>query len=124
MRFDEYTDLALLTDLYQLTMSYGYWKTQHSQREAVFHLFFRKLPFRGGFAVSAGQFIQLFRFSQSDIDYLASLRGNDARPLFESSFLDYLAELRLVCDVDAMPEGTVAFQNEPIVRVTGPIIQY
>ncbi|QDU56545.1 nicotinate phosphoribosyltransferase [Aeoliella mucimassa] len=122
------TGLALLTDLYQLTMAFGYWKLQRSEQHAVFHLFFRKPPFAGGYAIAAGlapaiDFLQSFRFESSDIDYLATLTGNDDRPLFDAGFLEYLAELRLTCDVDAMPEGTLAFAQEPLVRVRGPILQ-
>src|SRR5678815_811602 len=103
--------LALLTDLYQLTMAYGYWKLGRAEREAVFHLSFRRNPFSGGFTVACGL--------HDAIDYLASLRGNDERPLFEGAFLDYLANMRFSCDVDAVPEGTVVFPHEPLVRVTG-----
>lgn len=120
--------LALLTDLYQLTMAYGYWKLQKAQRQAVFHLFFRQLPFRGGYAIAAGlgptiDFIEAFRFDASDIEYLATLHGNDGAPLFEDGFLRYLEQLRLTCDIDAMPEGTVAFEHEPLVRVRGPLLE-
>ncbi len=120
--------LALLTDLYELTMAYGYWKLGRSEREATFHLSFRKPPFAGGYAVTAGcgpviEFLRTFMFEASDIDYLASLTGNDGRLLFAQDFLTYLAELRLTCDVDAIPEGTVVFSQEPLVRVRGPILQ-
>jgi nicotinate phosphoribosyltransferase len=120
--------LALLTDLYQLTMAYGYWKLGRADQEAAFHLLFRKPPFAGGYAIAAGlgtalDYMRSFRFDGSDIEYLASLTGNDGRPLFEREFLDYLSKLRLTCDVDAMPEGTIAFGQEPLLRVTGPILQ-
>ncbi len=103
--------LALLTDLYQLTMAYGYWKLGRADQEAVFHLSFRRPPFAGGYAIAAGlapaiEYLRDFRFDATDIEYLASLNGNDGEPLFERGFLDYLATLRLTCDVDAMPEGT------------------
>jgi nicotinate phosphoribosyltransferase len=122
------TNLALLTDLYQLTMACGYWKLGRADQEAVFHLFFRKPPFRGGYAIVAGlgpalEFLVNFKFDTSDIDYLKSLRGNDGQPLFESDFLCYLADLRLTCDVDAMREGMVAFGQEPLVRVRGAMLQ-
>ena len=120
--------LALLTDLYELTMAYGYWRLGKSEQEATFHLFFREPPFAGGYAVSAGigpalDYLGCFGFDTTDIDYLASLRGNDGQPLFASDFLAFLASLRLTCDVDAMPEGTVAFPQEPLLRVRGPILQ-
>ena len=122
------TPLTMLTDLYQLTMAHGYWKLGRADQEAVFHLFFRKTPFEGGYAVSAGlsQVLDLlkgFRFEQSDVEYLATLKGNDGEPLFEKGFLDYLLELEFTCDVDAVPEGKVVFANEPLVRIKGPILQ-
>lgn len=119
---------ALLTDLYQLTMAYGYWKSGKADQEAVFHLFFRKQPFKGGFTVACGladaiQYLRAFRFEKPDLDYLWTLRGNDAKPLFERAFLNYLAGLRLRLDVDAIPEGTVVFPQEPLVRVRGSILE-
>ena len=122
------TSLALLTDLYQLTMAYGYWKLGRSERHAAFHLCFREPPFAGGYAVAAGlapavEFLESLSFDGSDIEYLASLTGNDGQPLFDRKFLAYLRELRLTCDVDAMPEGTVVFGQQPLVRVCGPILQ-
>lgn len=120
--------LALATDLYQLTMSYGYWKSGIADKEAVFNLFFRQNPFHGGYSVACGltyvvDFLNNFKFETSDIEYLATLRGNDGKQLFEAGFLDYLANLKLTCDVEAMPEGTVVFPHEPMVQVRGPIIQ-
>ncbi len=122
------TPLALLTDLYQLTMAYGYWKTGRAEQEAVFHLFFRKNPFKGGYTIAAGlqyvvDYLDSFQFSADDVQYLAGLEGNDGEPLFERGFLEYLAGLKLRCDVDAVPEGTVVFPHQPLVRVKGPILQ-
>jgi nicotinate phosphoribosyltransferase len=119
--------LALLTDLYQLTMAYGYWRSGTAQREAVFHLFFRRNPFGGGFAVACGladaiEFIERFRFDETDLEYLAGLRASDGQPLFVREFLDHLCSLRLRCDIDAIPEGTVIFAHEPLVRVRGPLL--
>ena len=120
--------LALLTDLYQLTMAYGYWKLGRASDQSVFHLFFRKAPFAGGYAVAAGleyaiEVLRDLRFDREDCDYLLSLTGNDGKPLFEKGFVDELAKFEFACDVDAIPEGTVVFANEPLVRVTGPILQ-
>ena len=120
--------LSLLTDLYQLTMAYGYWKLGVAEKQAAFHLVFRSNPFKGGFTVAAGlayavSYLENFRFDAGDLAYLKTLNGNDGRPLFEQGFLDYLADLRLTCDVDAVPEGTVVFPHEPLVRVTGSILQ-
>ncbi|MFQ5806017.1 MAG: nicotinate phosphoribosyltransferase [Phycisphaerae bacterium] len=121
------SSLALLTDLYELTMAYGYWKAGVSDREAVFNLFFRKHPFNSGYSIACGlayvvDLLENSHFDDTDIAYLAELRGNDDRPLFEPAFLNYLAALRFSCDVDAIPEGTVVFPQEPLVRVRGPII--
>ncbi len=119
--------LTLLTDLYQLTMAYGYWKSGLAEREAVFHLFFRNNPFGGGYAIAAGleeaiDLLSSFRFGEEDLGYLRTLRGNDGAALFESGFLDYLHELRFECDIDAVEEGTVVFPHEPMLRVRGPLL--
>src|SRR4051794_10724144 len=119
---------ALLTDLYQLTMAYGYWKTGKADQEAVFHLLFRKQPFQGGFTLASGladsvQYLLGFKFEKSDLDYLGTLKGNDGRRLFAPAFLKYLGKLKLRLDVDAMPEGTAVFPQEPLIRVRGPILQ-
>ena len=95
--------LALLTDLYQLTMAYGYWKHGKAEQPAVFHLFFREPPFSGGYAVAAGldpvlQFLNDFRFTSSDIEFLAAIDGNDGKPLFDRGFLNYLEALELSID--------------------------
>lgn len=120
--------LALLTDLYQLTMAYGFWKHRRLDEEAVFHLTFRQNPFGGGYTLVAGldhviDLVSGLRLEEADLAYLRGLLGNDGRPLFESAFLDFLKELRFTIDIDAMPEGTVAFAHEPLVRVKGPILQ-
>lgn len=119
--------LSLLNDLYELTMAYAHWKEGTGEREAVFHLFFRKIPFGGGFAVACGltlavEYIESVRFREDDLEYLGSLRGNDGAPLFEPGFLEHLRHLSFRCDVDAVPEGTVVFAQEPLIRVTGPIL--
>jgi len=125
---DTWNGRALLTDLYQLTMAYGYWKSGRAEREAVFHLFFRKAPFQSGFTIVAGlataiDFLKSYGFTENDLQFLSSLAGNDGKPLFEPGFLEYLRTLRFACDVDAIPEGTVAFPHEPLLRIKGPILQ-
>ena len=120
--------LSLLSDLYQLTMAYGYWKSGTAAKEAVFHLHFRKPPFGGGFTVACGleaaiDFVECFRFGDEDLAYLDTLEGNDGTPLFEPAFLDMLRTMEFACDIDAIPEGTVVFPHEPLVRVRGPILQ-
>jgi nicotinate phosphoribosyltransferase len=120
--------LALLTDLYQLTMVYGYWKAGLADRQAVFHLNFRRWPFKGGFAIAAGletaiDFLLNFKFSQSDLDYLSSLKDEKGGQLFEKEFLHFLSTFRFTCDFDAIPEGKLVFPYEPLIRVKGPIWQ-
>jgi len=119
---------SLLTDLYQLTMAYGYWKCGIQDREAVFHLFFRKNPFGGAFSLACGlglvvDYLRHFQFDDSDLQYLHELKGNDGEPLFDGEFLSYLGGLRLTCDIDGIPEGMVVFPSEPLLRVRGPILQ-
>lgn len=121
-------NMALLTDLYQLTMAQGYWKLGKADEEAVFHLYFRKAPFAGGYTIAAGlgyvmDYLSSLRFTSDDVAYLATLTGNDGKPLFQQDFLDALLNMSFACDVDAIPEGTAVFPNEPLVRVSGPILQ-
>lgn len=121
-------NLTLMTDLYELTMAYGYWKSRKDQDHVVFHLFFRGMPFSGGYAICAGleqvlEYLETFHFAPDDLRYLATLTGADGKPLFDHDFLHYLGQLKMTCDIDAMPEGTIAFANEPLIRITGPIIQ-
>jgi nicotinate phosphoribosyltransferase len=123
-----HSSLTLLTDLYQLTMAYGYWKSGMADKEAVFNMFFRKNPFGGGYTIACGlaqvvDFLQNFRFSEEDIAYLQTLRGNDGQLLFEPAFLEYLQNLTFTCDIDAILEGTVVFPQEPMLRIKGPILQ-
>jgi nicotinate phosphoribosyltransferase len=120
--------LSLLTDLYQLTMSYAFWKKGLDKKEAVFHLFFRKRPFNGGFTIAAGleyaiDFLEKFSFDESDLSYLATLTDAAGEPLFEPAFFDYLAKMKFTCDIDAVPEGTVVFPYQPLLRIQGPLIQ-
>ena len=83
--------LALLTDLYELTMAYGYWKSGRAEREAVFHLFFRKAPFQSGFTIAAGlataiDFLKAFHFTEADLQFLA-LRDDEQINLAEDVLL-------------------------------------
>jgi len=122
------TGTGLLTDLYELTMAYGYWKSGLAEKEATFYLTFRKHPFKGGFTLACGlasvlDYLARLHFGHDDLEYLASLKGRDDRPLFERAFLDCLRDLKFRFDLDAVPEGTVVFPQEPLVRVQGPILQ-
>lgn len=121
-------DYALLTDLYQLTMAQGYWACGKLEEEGCFHLFFRETPFHGGFAIASGmdhvaEVIENFAFSDEDIAYLASVPAPGGGALFDPAFLDYLRTLELSVDIEAVREGTVVFPNDPLVRVTGPLLQ-
>lgn len=122
------TSLSLLTDLYQLTMAYGYWKAGKAEQEAVFNLYFRKHPFQGGFTIACGlssviDYLKDYRFSEDDLAYVGSITGNDGEKLFEPGFLDYLKNIEFACSIDAIPEGTAVFPNEPLLRIQGPILQ-
>ncbi|MEB3751677.1 nicotinate phosphoribosyltransferase [Geobacillus icigianus] len=114
--------LMLHTDLYQINMVETYWEDGMHERRAVFEVFFRKLPFGNGYAVFAGlerviQFLQQFRFSASDIDYLRQELG------YRDDFLDYLRTLRFTGTVRSMREGEVVFANEPIMRIEAPLAE-
>ena len=122
------SSLALLTDLYQLTMAYSYWKLDLHERSAVFHLFFRKNPFQGEFTIACGlsyviDFVRNFKFSDSDIAYLSSLEGANKKLLFEADFLLYLKNMTFDCDIAAVKEGTIMFPHEPLLRVSGSVLQ-
>ncbi len=115
------TKLELLTDLYELTMMQGYFKTGNCEK-VVFDLFYRDNPCGGGYAVCAGlqqvlDYIKNLSFSQEDIDYLATVG------VFEDDFLDYLKDFRFSGDIYAIPEGMVIFPHEPIVKVVAPIME-
>ncbi|MFO8057240.1 MAG: nicotinate phosphoribosyltransferase [bacterium] len=112
--------MALLTDLYELTMLIGYLKTGLHERRVAFEFFFRELPPHSGFAVFAGlegliKGIENMSFSSSDLDYLEKSAG------FDKEVIDYLADFHPEVDMWAMPEGTVVFPNEPLLRVEGPL---
>ncbi len=112
--------MALLTDWYELTMMGGYHFTGRGQQRVCFEYFFRDLPPHNGFAVFVGiedllNYCQSLRFDDEDIAYLRSTGT------FRDDFLDYLRAFRLHCDIQAAPEGTVVFPNQPVVRVEGPL---
>lgn len=113
--------LTLLTDLYQLTMMQGYYT--HGQNETViFDLFFRKNPCNNGYSICAGleqviDYIKNLHFTYEDVDYLRSLG------LFSDDFLHYLSGFHFSGDIYAIPEGTVVFPKEPILKVIAPIME-
>ncbi|MCI0766205.1 nicotinate phosphoribosyltransferase [Bacillus sp. TL12] len=113
---DSYT---LHTDLYQINMAYTYWKDGIHKRRSVFDLYFRKLPFKNGYAIFAGlekiiEYIEDFRFTDSDIAYLKELE-------FEEEFLHYLQSMKFTGTIRSMQEGEVVFNNEPLLRVDAPL---
>ncbi|HEV2281490.1 MAG TPA: nicotinate phosphoribosyltransferase [bacterium] len=113
--------MALLTDLYELTMAQSYFRERHNER-ATFDLFVRTLPSRRGFLVAAGldtvlDYLEGVRFSEAAVAYLRTLR------LFDEPFLKYLRSFTFTGDVRAIPEGELVFPPEPILEVTGPLIE-
>ena len=115
-------NLTLLTDLYELTMMQGYFKNKNQNETVIFDAFYRSNPCGGGYAIVAGleqviDYIKNLRFSKEDIDYLASLK------IFEKDFLDYLKDFRFTGDIYAIPEGSVMFPREPMIKVIAPIME-
>ena len=114
----------LLTDLYQITMAYAYWKSGKMYDHAVFDLYFRKNPFQGEFTIFAGleeciKFLEKFRYSSSDIKYLKSTMPSSV----DQRFFDYLKDLTPKdVTIYAMEEGSVVFPRIPLLRVEGPLI--
>lgn len=114
--------MGIRTDFYQLTMMQGYLRAGLTERLACFDLFFRRNPFGGGYALTAGldealDYLATLRFDESEIEYLSTLGT------FESAFLEHLARFRFTGAVAAMPEGSVAFPFEPVMQVIAPLGQ-
>jgi nicotinate phosphoribosyltransferase len=112
---------AMLTDFYQLTMAHAYWKLG-MRDAAVFELFVRRLPRARRFLIAAGleqalTYLEKLEFGTADLEFLASMK------VFPAEFLDYLGTVRFNGTVDALAEGTPFFANEPILRVTAPILE-
>ncbi len=115
-------NLTMLTDLYQLTMMQGYLMNGCRDKEAVFDVFFRSLPFKGGYVLAAGleqvvEYIENLSFKEEDLEYLRSLN------LFKEDFIEELRTFRFTGDIDAIPEGTPVFPFEPLIRVRGRIME-
>jgi nicotinate phosphoribosyltransferase len=112
---------AMLTDFYELTMMQGYFLQKHNPL-ASFEMFFRRAPFDGGFAVFAGletllKSISSFRFEPEDLEYLSKQK------IFQKSFLDFLRDFKFRGEIHAVQEGTLAFPNEPLIRVQASLIE-
>ena len=115
-------NLTLLTDFYELTMMQGYFRNKTQNETVIFDAFYRNNPGDGGYAIACGleqviQYVQELHFSQEDIAYLRSLH------IFEEDFLAYLADFHFSGDIYAIPEGTVIFPREPLVKVVAPIME-
>ena len=115
-------NLTLLTDLYEITMMQAYFKNNNKNKMAIFDVFYRKNPMDGGYAISAGleqviEYINNLHFTEDDINYLASLK------IFEDDFLDYLKNFKFTGDIYAIPEGSVMFPREPMLKVIAPIME-
>lgn len=115
-------NLTLLTDLYEITMMQAYFKNNNKNKMAIFDVFYRKNPMDGGYAISAGleqviEYINNLHFTEDDINYLASLK------IFEDDFLDYLKNFKFTGDIYAIPEGSVMFPREPMLKVVAPIME-
>lgn len=113
--------LMLHTDLYQINMGETYWNDGIHERKAIFDLYFRSMPFNSGYAIFSGlerivQFIENFKFTDSDIEYLREIG-------YQDDYLDYLKALRFTGNIRAMKEGELCFNNEPLLRVEAPLIQ-
>lgn len=114
--------LSLLTDWYELTMMGGYHRSGMGQQRACFEYFFRDLPPHNGFAVLAGleaflEYYETLHFDEEDVAYLQSSGS------FDETFLESLRSFKPACDVYAIPEGTIVFPYEPIIRVEGPLFE-
>ena len=119
---------SLFTDLYQLTMAQGYWEAGKKNQQAVFHLSFRKNPFKGGYIIFCGlkpalEAIEKFFFSADDLKYLASLKSTNKQPVFSKKFLNFLKDFKINCTIKSLPEGTVIFAGEPVLQVAGTLLE-
>ena len=115
-------NLTLLTDLYELTMMQGYFKEKDANETVIFDAFYRNNPVNSGYSICAGlvqviDYVKNLHFDESDIDYLRSVG------LFEEDFLEYLRGFHFSGDIYAIPEGTVIFPREPLVKVIAPIME-
>lgn len=121
-------NMTLLTDLYEITMAQSYWSQGRIDTDACFYSFYRDNPFGGGYGVFCGanqiaELVDGFGFTDDDIEYLASLQSPGKTPLFDPAFLAWLRGIELSVDICTVPEGSPVFPREPLVRVTGPLLQ-
>jgi len=119
---------ALLTDLYELTMAAAYLEQGKSADTATFDLYFRRNPFNGGYAVAAGledaiRAVMDVKFGDDDIRFLRAMKSSTGAALFHDAFLQHLEDFRFSGNIRAVPEGTVVFPNEPLMQVSGTLIE-
>jgi nicotinate phosphoribosyltransferase len=119
---------ALLTDLYELTMAAAYLEQGKSADTATFDLYYRHNPFKGGYGIAAGlenavRAVIDTKFSPDDLEFLRSLKASSGAPTFSDNFLQYLSSFRFKGDIRAIPEGTIVFPNEPLLQVSGNLIE-
>ena len=122
MRTDRKLNMTMLCDFYELTMANGYFESGYADRITYFDAFFRSVPDKGGFAITAGleqliDYIEDLHFTAEDIEYLRS------RELFSEKFLEYLRDFRFTGDIWAIPEGTPVFPREPLLTVRARAIE-
>ena len=115
-------NLTLLTDLYELTMMQGYFEKQSANETVIFDVFFRENPVKNGYSIMAGleqviEYIKNLNFSYEDVDYLRGLG------IFSEDFLHYLSGFHFSGNIYAIPEGSVIFPKEPILKVIAPIME-
>ena len=119
---NKYADdsLALHTDAYELNMIETYWREGIADRNAIFEVYFRDLPFQNGYAIYAGlerviQYIQNLHFSESDLQYLKEEMG------YQDDFIEYLRNFKIRLSIRSMVEGEIVFNNEPLMQIEGPL---
>jgi nicotinate phosphoribosyltransferase len=126
---ESYKDInPLMTDFYQITMASVYFESGRKDEEATFYMHWRTPPFGGGYTLAAGlegviDFLENFHFKPEDIEYLRQIKDANGHPMFKEDFLQYLSEMKLDLNIDAVPEGTVMIGKGPVIRVSGPLIQ-
>lgn len=122
IKWTDRTNMSLLTDFYELTMGKGYLNEGVSDKIVYFDVFFRDVPEHGGYAIMAGveqaiEYLASLKFSNDDLTFLSE------KYAFDDKFIKYLRDFKFSCDVWMVPEGTVVFPGEPLVKVRGPVIQ-
>ena len=118
----ESRNITMMMDLYEMTMAYGYFKENDTEKKVAFDVFYRKNPDGGGFSIFAGleqviEYLENMHFEDEDVEYFRSLN------LFDEDFLAYLKNFRFNGDVYAFEEGTIMYPNEPVVTVVAPLIE-